>query len=254
MKLQLQHISQVFQNDHRQVSALQNINLEVKNGEFVCLVGPSGCGKSTLLNLIAGLSKPTAGQISFSGNLGFMFQEPTLFPWLKAQDNIGFGLSMANTPPPLVKQKVRQYLKMVHLQNFGEAYPHQLSGGMKQRVALARTLILNPDLLLMDEPFANLDAQTREMLYLELQNLWQATRPAIIFVTHNVREAVCLGDRVIVFTSRPGRLKKEFKVTLPRPRDLGNLEVIKISNQIQGVLKAEVLKALKQMERDEKRN
>ena len=248
MKWQIQNISKEFRQDNGIVAALSDISLRILPGEFVCFVGPSGCGKSTLLNLIAGLEKPTSGNICIEGKLGLMFQEPTLFPWLKVKDNVAFGLKIAQEDKEEIKKKVDYYLKLVHLKPFQEAYPHELSGGMKQRVALARTLILDPDILLMDEPFASLDAQTREILYLELQEIWKITKKTILFVTHNVREAVCLGDRVLVFTARPGRIKKEFKINLPRPRDLGNLEVIKISNEIKEELKEEIDKVIKEME------
>jgi NitT/TauT family transport system ATP-binding protein len=200
------------------------------------------------------LVDPTSGRIQFSGKLGFMFQEPTLFPWLKVRDNVAFGLKIAKEKMTVIQEKVDYYLRLVHLKAFEYAYPHELSGGMKQRVALARTLIMEPDILLMDEPFAALDAQTREILYEELQEIWQMTKKTVVFVTHNVREAVCLGDRVQVFTARPGRIKREFKVDLARPRDLGNLEVIKISNNIKEELKVEIEQVVKEMESYERKN
>lgn len=254
MRLQIQNISKKFKNDEGYLEALSDIDLEIKPGEFICFVGPSGCGKSTLLNLIAGLENPTSGNIVLEGKLGFMFQEPTLFPWLKVKDNVAFGLKIAKENKQSIFKKIDYYLKLIHLKSFRDAYPHELSGGMKQRVALARTLILEPDILLMDEPFAALDAQTREILYTELQEIWRITKKTIIFVTHNVREAVCLGEKVLVFTARPGRIKKEFKINLPRPRDLGNLEVIKISNEIHGELKEEIEKVIREMEYYEEKN
>ncbi|MBU0597692.1 ABC transporter ATP-binding protein [Patescibacteria group bacterium] len=252
MKLQIRNINKKFNNNGHSIEALDNINMEISYGEFVCLVGPSGCGKSTLLNIIAGLSTPSQGRIIKQGQPGFMFQEPTLFPWLKVKDNVAFGLKNLHQEKTAIKEKVDHYLKMVHLSGFENAYPHELSGGMKQRTALARTLILDPPILLMDEPFAALDAQTREIMYTELQEIWRITKKTIVFVTHNVREAVCLGDRVLVFTARPGRIKKEFFINLPRPRDLGNLEVIKISNAIHEELKEEVEKFRQEMETHEK--
>lgn len=247
MKLQIKNISKKFKAQSGYVGALEKINLEVKSGEFVCLVGPSGCGKSTLLNLIAGLEKPDEGEIKIEGKIGLMFQEPALFPWLKVKDNVGFGLKIKKTKKEEKEKLVDKYLEMVHLSSFAEAYPHELSGGMKQRTALARTLILEPDILLMDEPFASLDAQTREMLYKELQEIWHLTKKTIVFVTHNVREAVCLGDRTEVFTAQPGRIKKEFKVNLERPRNLGDLKVISISNEIMKELKEEIEKVINEM-------
>lgn len=249
MKLQIKNISKKFKTSKGFTGALKNINLNVSQGEFVCLVGPSGCGKSTLLNLIAGLEKQDYGTIKSQGKIGLMFQEPALFPWLKVKDNISFGLKIKKINKEKINELVDEHLKLVQLSHFKEAYPHELSGGMKQRVALARTLILNPDILLMDEPFAALDAQTREILYKDLQNIWRMTKKTIVFVTHNVREAVCLGDRIEVFSARPGTIKKEFRVNLKRPRDLGNLELIKISNQIMSVLKVEIDKVQKELEK-----
>jgi len=251
MKLQIQNISKQFKKDNDFVGALTDINLEARPGEFICLVGPSGCGKSTLLNLIAGFTEPTSGDILLEGKVGFIFQEPTLFPWLKVKDNIAFGLKIKKEDKKKIEEGIDGYLRLTHLKAFKEAYPHELSGGMKQRVALARALILGPDILLMDEPFASLDAQTREIFYEDLQDIWQMTKKTIIFVTHNVSEAVYLGDRVLVFTARPGKIKKEFKINLPRPRDLGDFEVIKISNQIKNELKEEIEKVIKEMEQYE---
>jgi NitT/TauT family transport system ATP-binding protein len=242
MKLQIQNINKYFRLNGDKISALSEISLSVSPGEFICLVGPSGCGKTTLLNLIAGLDIPSSGEIDIEGKLGFMFQEPTLFPWLNVENNIAFGLKILRRKNNEINDKVSYFLDLVHLNQFRKAYPHELSGGMKQRVALARNLILDPDILLMDEPFTALDAQTRELLYEELQLIWQKTKKTIIFVTHNVREAVVLGDRVIILTARPGKIKNIIDVKLPRPRDIGNLSVIKTSNLINIQLKEEVNK------------
>ncbi|MFA6304918.1 MAG: ABC transporter ATP-binding protein [Patescibacteria group bacterium] len=252
MKLQVKNINKTFAGESGKIQALTDINLDLQEGEFVCLVGPSGCGKSTLLNIIAGLAPIDSGKIEFAGKLGFMFQEPTLFPWLKVKDNIAFGLKILKKSKEKINEVVDYFLELTHLSNFKEAYPHELSGGMKQRVALARTLALKPDILLMDEPFAALDAQTREMLYKELQEIWQFSKKTILFVTHNVREAVVLGDRVLVFTARPGQIKKEFKINLPRPRDINDIEVAKISNAINQELKTEVAKVVNELEHYEK--
>jgi len=246
MKLLLNNLNKGFWQNGNFIPVLSNINLEVKEGEFVCLVGPSGCGKSTLLNIIARLDWKDSGFLKVEGKVGLMFQEPHLFPWLKVKDNIAFGLKILKRDKKEIEEKVARFLKMIHLEKFKNAYPYELSGGMKQRVALARTLILEPDILLMDEPFAALDAQTREILYGELQEIWRMTKKTIIFVTHNVREAVCLGERVLVFTARPGSFKKEFRINLPRPRDLSDLAVIEISNEIKKELKEEVEKAIKE--------
>jgi NitT/TauT family transport system ATP-binding protein len=228
--------------------ALQNIDLEIEQGEFVTIVGPSGCGKSTLLHLIAGLDRPTTGEISVDGNpvTGpgtdriLLFQELGLFPWLTVRQNVEFGLKMAGVSKLERKDRARFFLRMVHLSHFEDHYMHQLSGGMKQRVALARSLALKPKILLMDEPFAALDAQTRDMLHDELERIWKETAPTIVFVTHNVREAVRLGDRVLLMSFRPGRIKRQFQVKLHRPRHVEDSDVAHLSKEILGQLKEEI--------------
>jgi len=235
--LRLQHINKRYGHGSDTVDVLEDISLDVATGEFVCIVGPSGCGKSTLLNVIAGLERATSGTVERGEKVGFMFQEPTLFPWLKVKDNVAFGLRMLRLPREEIEDRVQRYLSLVRLTDFRNAYPRQLSGGMKQRVALARMLAIDPDVLLMDEPFAALDAQTREDLYLELQDVWQRTGKTIVFITHNVREAVCLGDRVLVFSQRPGRIKREFRIDIPRPREIGNLNVAQLAQAVHDELK-----------------
>lgn len=251
LKLQLKNVSRVFQTPTGDtITAVQNISMEIRQGEFVCLVGPSGCGKSTLLMLIAGLQKPDVGEILLDGkpiedpgrDRSIIFQEPALFPWLTVQQNVEFGLKLEGIPKWERAEIAIQHLKKVHLLKFRNTYVSRLSGGMKQRVALARGLVMDPDILLMDEPFAALDAQTRDLLHAELQTLWQETHKTIIFVTHNVREAVCLGDRVAVFTAHPGTLKKEFLVDLPRPRQIEDPSLIQMVRPILDELKIEVEK------------
>jgi NitT/TauT family transport system ATP-binding protein len=206
--------------------ALDRVDLTVDEGQFVCLVGPSGCGKSTLLNLVAGLEQPDAGIVSLDGkpitgpgpDRSLMFQDSALFPWLSVRKNVEFGLELARWPRDDWAARVETYLKKVHLWRFRDAYVHELSGGMRQRVALARALAPEPRVLLMDEPFAALDAQTRDVLHVELEEIWRATRKTVLFVTHNVREAVRLGDRVIVLATRPGRIKLDARIDLARPR------------------------------------
>jgi len=228
--------------------ALQNIDLEIEQGEFVCIVGPSGCGKSTLLHLLAGLDRPTTGEIRVDGNIVqgpgtdriLIFQELGLFPWLTVRQNVEFGLKMAGMPRAERKDRARVFLRLVHLSHFEDHYVHQISGGMKQRVALARSLALRPKILLMDEPFAALDAQTRDMLHDELERLWKETSPTIVFVTHNVREAVRLGDRVLLMSFRPGRIKSQFEVALPRPRHVEDQDVARLSKEILGQLREEI--------------
>ncbi|MCL5290965.1 MAG: ABC transporter ATP-binding protein [Actinobacteria bacterium] len=254
MKIKLTDIAKTFPSKNGTLTALEEINLEISEGEFVCLVGPSGCGKSTLLNIIAGFDRPDEGSLVTNGRPAngartscvMIFQEPALFPWLTARKNVEFGLKMAGMPKKERTERALAYLKMVHLSRFVNSNIHELSGGMKQRVALARALALNPDVLLMDEPFAALDAQTRDMLHEELTEIWSKTKKTILFVTHNVREAVHLGDRVLVLSARPGRIKSEFKIDLVRPRDPANPDVGRITSLIMKELKEEVEKIAKE--------
>ena len=232
--------------------ALDNINLQVRAGEFLCIVGPSGCGKSTLLHLIAGLHAQTSGQVLIDGHPVdgpgtdriLIFQDHGLFPWLTVSENVEFGMKMKGVPKAERREKVRHYLKLVHLAKFEKSYIHQLSGGMRQRVAIARALATEPDVLLMDEPFAALDAQTRDLLHDELERIWSETGRTIIFVTHNVREAVRLGDRVVLLTFRPGRVKSEFPVSLPRPRSLEDPEVALAARAVLDELREEINRSL----------
>jgi NitT/TauT family transport system ATP-binding protein len=242
--------------------ALQNIDLEIEQGEFVCIVGPSGCGKSTLLHLIAGLDRPTTGQIEVDGSPVkgpgtdriLLFQELGLFPWLTVRQNVEFGLKMAGVSKIERRDRARVFLRMVHLSHFEEHYIHQLSGGMRQRVALARSLALRPKILLMDEPFAALDAQTRDMLHDELERIWKETAPTIVFVTHNVREAVRLGDRVLLMSFRPGRIKSQFQINLQRPRHVEDSDVAYLSKEILGQLREEIDRSFNaEYSREEKR-
>jgi len=251
-KLRLSGVSRSFPTPRGTLVALENINLEVSEGEFLCLVGPSGCGKSTLLNLMAGLDQPTSGEIWMDGrrikgpgtDRLVIFQELGLFPWLTVQENVEFGLRMQGLPKRERRARSQQYLRLVHLSGFETSYVHQLSGGMKQRVALARSLVTEPDVLLMDEPFAALDAQTRDLLHEELARLWAETGKTIVFVTHNVREAVRLGGRVILLTFRPGRIKSQFIITLPRPRHLEDPELALTAREVLAQLKEEINKAV----------
>ena len=242
--------------------ALQNIDLEIEQGEFVCIVGPSGCGKSTLLHLLAGLDRPTTGEITVDGSPVkgpgtdriLLFQELGLFPWLNVRQNVEFGLKMAGVSKQERKDRARYFIRMVHLSHFEDHFMHQLSGGMRQRVALARSLALKPKILLMDEPFAALDAQTRDMLHDELERIWKETAPTIVFVTHNVREAVRLGDRVLLMSFRPGRIKSQFQVALDRPRHVEDSDVACLSKEILGQLREEIDRSFNaEYSREEKR-
>jgi NitT/TauT family transport system ATP-binding protein len=246
-KLAIEDVSKSFKGASGPVLALDRVSLQVAEGEFVCLVGASGCGKSTLLNIIAGLEKPDSGAVKADGKAVtgpgrerlVMFQEAALFPWLNVLGNVLFGLKLK---PNLRNQDRRDiakyYLELVGLTRFQHANIHELSGGMKQRVALARALAPNPRVLLMDEPFAALDALTREQLYGDLQRIWKARNKTIVFVTHNVREAVCLGDRVLLFSPHPGRIQEEFLIKLPRPRDLNSVELAEYASRIMHSLRA----------------
>lgn len=258
-KLQLENISRSFPTPGGTLMALENINFAVKEGEFLCMVGPSGCGKSTLLNIMAGLDRPTSGDIwthgrrlegPVTGHI-LIFQELGLFPWLSALENVEFGLRMKGMAEQERRERARQYLRLVHLSRFERSYLHQLSGGMKQRVALARALAMEPEVLLMDEPFAALDAQTRDRLHDELERIWQETNSTIVFVTHNVREAVRLGDRVLLLTFRPGRIKSAFFVELPRPRHMDDPELAVVSRNLLGQLRDEIDRAVEEEYRDE---
>jgi NitT/TauT family transport system ATP-binding protein len=240
-KLAIENVSKSFKSATGLVQALDRVSLQVAEGEFVCIVGASGCGKSTLLNIIAGLEKPDQGVVKADGKPVttpgrerlVMFQEPALFPWLNVLGNVLFGLKLK---PNLTNKDrldiAKYYLELVSLSRFELANIHELSGGMKQRVALARALAPNPRVLLMDEPFAALDALTREQLYGDLQRIWKARNKTIVFVTHNVREAVCLGDRVVLFSPHPGRIQEQFVIDLPRPRDLNSVELAEYASRI----------------------
>lgn len=254
MKLSIECVSKEFETPQRtKILALDNISIQIQPGEFVCFVGPSGCGKTTLLNIIAGLDCPTNGKLKRNGveitgpgnDRVVIFQEAALFPWLNVIQNVEFGL-VGRMEKTKREEISRALLNLVHLKRFEKSYVHQLSGGMKSRVAIARALALNPSVLLMDEPFATLDAQTRDLLHEEIQDIWEKTKQTVIFVTHNVREAVRLGDRVFVFTARPGKVKKEFKINLPRPRDINSEEIAIYARQIQQELREEIEKVLKE--------
>lgn len=245
-KLVVENVSKVFVTKRGNTEALVDISLVVQPAEFVCLVGRSGSGKSTLLNLIAGLEKPGRGRVLADGDpvagpgadRMMMFQEPALFPWLDVMGNVLFGLKLKPGITPSERREVAEfYLRLVGLEKFMHANIHELSGGMKQRVALARALAPNPQVLLMDEPFAALDALTREQFYDDIQRIWREHKKTIVLVTHNVREAACLGDRVLVFSKHPGRIAHEFIIGLARPRDINSVTVANYAMVITRALK-----------------
>lgn len=251
-KIDLKNVSKIFITKTGITHALDNISITVEDGEFLCIVGPSGCGKSTFLNVISGLTIPDNGKVliddleinSPGPDRVVMFQEPALFPWLNVLQNIAFGLIMSGMTKEEAFERARALLRIIHLSKFEQSWIHELSGGMRQRVALARALALDPGVLLMDEPFAALDAQTRDMLHEELEMLWLETGKTIVFVTHNVREAVRLGNRVILMTARTGKIKREYEVKLLRPRHMEDEEIMKIVRTIRDDLTEEVLKVV----------
>jgi NitT/TauT family transport system ATP-binding protein len=245
--LTVSNVSRRFVTSRHDTTALQDISFDIKQGEFICIVGPSGCGKSTLLNLVAGLDHPTEGVLLFDGKpitgsgaeRVVVFQEAALYPWLNVRANVEFGLKMKGVPSKDRRPIVDKYLELVNLTKFEKAFVHELSGGMKQRVQLARALAVEPRMLLMDEPFAALDAQTRDVLQLELQDIWARTGSTIFFITHNVREAALLADRVFVMTPGPGRIKAEIPVGLQRPRALDTHAVVDFASEIRQALQHE---------------
>jgi NitT/TauT family transport system ATP-binding protein len=252
--ISLRGVSQKFRpnNSGPQLVALDNINLEIKPGEFLCIVGPSGCGKSSLLNLIAGLAFPSEGEVQLDGQRVtgpgtdriLIFQEHGLFPWLTVRQNVEFGLRMLGVKRKERRERADHYLRLVHLTAFRDSYIHQLSGGMRQRVAIARALATEPKILLLDEPFAALDSQTRDMLHDELERLWRETGCTIVFVTHNVRESVRLGDRVLLMSFRPGTIKQEFTVNMSRPRHIEETRVATLASEIRDQLRDDINKAM----------
>ncbi|PWM79358.1 MAG: nitrate ABC transporter ATP-binding protein [Phascolarctobacterium sp.] len=224
MKLVIENVSKTFKaRSGKALPVLKDINLTVNEEEFVALVGPSGCGKSTLLNITAGLLAPTEGSVHFTHlpenhipRTGIVFQETGLFPWRSVYDNIAFGLEAAGVPKDEQKERISHYISLVGLNGFEKALPHHLSGGMRQRVGIARALVINPDLLLMDEPFSALDAQTRTIMQEELVTLWDKTRLSTLYVTHNIQEAVMLADRVVLLSRRPGKINRILTIAIPR--------------------------------------
>ncbi len=238
--VEVREVTKTFGRGAGAVNALDGLRLTVSPGEFVCIVGASGCGKSTLLNVVAGLDAPTSGSVKTDGRVGLMFQESALFPWLTAAENVALPLRLNGSAKDDRRHRAEELLASVHLAGQGHKRPHELSGGMRQRVALARALAQEADVLLMDEPFGALDAMTRDLLHDELEQIWLDRRMAVIFVTHNVREAVRLGDRVVLLTSRPGRVAQSFNIELDRPRRIDSTEVSEVASLITDQLRAEV--------------
>ena len=240
----------------REVVALEAVSFAVRHGEFLVIIGPSGCGKSTLLMLLAGLEMPTSGSITYAGQpitgpdaeRSLIFQQPSLFPWLSAMDNVAFGLRLKGMGRKERRQRAEQFLRQVGLREFAAKHPHELSGGMQQRAAIARALCLGADVLLMDEPFAALDVQTRFQMQSFLLDIWQGSGKTVVFVTHHIDEAVYLADRVLILTARPGRLLDSVSITMPRPRNVISPDFERYRALFVERLRAEVMKAFQEQE------
>ena len=248
MILSIKHLTKAFPTEDRDLIAIQDFNLDIEEGEFVCVLGPSGCGKTTLLRIIAGLDTPTSGEILFEGkpikgpgsDRGMVFQEFALFPWRNVRKNIEFGLEVRRVPAEERSKTADKYIELVGLKGFEKAYPWSLSGGMKQRVGIARALANNPEILLMDEPFGALDAQTRNQMQKELLRIWSEAKKTVVFVTHSVDEAVYLADRIVLMTSRPATLRGIIKIPWPRPRERASVEFAQLRKDILAQLEREV--------------
>ncbi|WP_342381253.1 ABC transporter ATP-binding protein [Myxococcus stipitatus] len=238
--LSIHHVHVRFSTPSRELTVLEGVDLEVHEGEFVCLLGPSGCGKSTLLNVVGGFLKPTSGEVFFQGErvVGpdprriFVFQERGVFPWLTVEGNIAFGLFKLTEAQR--RERVAHYVKLVGLTGFEQAWPHELSGGMKQRVEVARALAANPEVLYLDEPFGALDSITRHSMRSELLRLWEAERKTVLFVTHDIEEALQLADRVVVMSAKPGKVRRIVEVDVPRPRDISSARYLELRNSLLG--------------------
>lgn len=225
-KIKIDQLTKIFYKRNESVEALKNISLDIKDGEFVCLLGPSGCGKTTLLRILAGLETPSTGEINIQPSdknnplQSMVFQERGVIPWMTVEDNVAFGLKMRHLPKKVIKEQTQYYLKKVGLEKFAKLYPKELSGGMKQRVSIARAFANDPEILLMDEPFAALDEQNKFILQDELLSIWQETKKTVLFITHSIDEAMLLSDRILLMSSQPGQIVKEKLIDLPRPRKI----------------------------------
>ncbi|MBN9042516.1 MAG: ABC transporter ATP-binding protein [Rhizobiales bacterium] len=229
-KIRIRDLGKTFSLGQTEVTALTKVNLDVTAGEFICIVGPSGCGKTTLLRILAELEAPTQGEVLIARDdpsaplSSMIFQESSIFPWMTIRDNVAYGLRLRGVDDTQINKVVTHFIKLAGLERFADAYPHQLSGGMKQRASVARAFSNDPEILLMDEPFAALDEQNKALLQEELLRIWSETRKTVVFITHSIDEALVLSDRVLVMSARPGRLKAEFKVDFPRPRRVYDLK------------------------------
>ncbi|MCM3667410.1 ABC transporter ATP-binding protein [Mesobacillus maritimus] len=252
MFIEIKNIQKQFiDKENKPITVLKDINLQVQKGEFVSILGPSGCGKSTLLSIVAGLTKANSGEVIVNEtqvrkpgkDRGMVFQQAALFPWLNVLENVTFPLKKEMSKKD-ANEQAKKYLQMVQLSNYLHHYPHELSGGMQQRVAIARALAMNPDTLLMDEPFGALDEQTRSRLHGQLETIWTETKKTILFVTHSISESIKLSDRIIVMGTKPGTILQDIRVDLPRPREQYKKEMLEIEEHIMGYLKKEIDKVV----------
>ena len=247
-KIRVDRVTKLFSTDDSEILAVDDVSMDIRLGEFLCILGASGCGKTILLNMMAGLLPPTRGQILIDdravegpGNdRTFVFQEYALFPWMTVLENVAFGLESRGVGQEERQDSARKILENMGLGEFVDAFPHAISGGMKQRVSIARALAVNPEIILMDEPFAALDAQSRLILQKELLSIWEVLKKTVVFVTHNIEEAMLLSDRIAIMTARPGKIKKVVEVSLPRPRDIASLEYLIILKEVQQLISEEI--------------
>lgn len=255
-KIRITGLTKLFRTGHTSVTALAEVNLTVPDGQFLCVVGPSGCGKTTMLRIMGGLETPTSGEVAVSRRdkgkpiNSMIFQEHAIFPWLTVRDNVSYGLRMRGISRSEARDSADEYVRKVGLARFASAFPHQLSGGMKQRVSIARAFANDPEILLMDEPFASLDEQTKILLQEELLRIWEETRKTVVYVTHSIDEAIVMGDRILVFTAHPGHVKAEVNIDFPRPRGVYELKANpkfgEMAFHVWGLLRDEVMKAKEQ--------
>ncbi|NNE09485.1 MAG: ABC transporter ATP-binding protein [Gemmatimonadetes bacterium] len=256
MGFQCKDLGVTYKTQNGELEALTDVSFSVRDHEFVCLVGPSGCGKSTILKLVAGLLEPTLGTIAFDTvpangrpRNAMVFQEHGVFPWMNVIDNVAFGLEIRGVPREERRAIARRFIARVGLSHFEESHPHELSVGMRQRVSIARAFVNDPEILLMDEPFGSLDAMTKMVMTEELMGIWSRQRKQVLYVTHDIEEAIMLGDRILVMTGRPGRIREEIEIRLPRPRDLrdrDSAEIVKIKEHVWEILEEEVRSGLRE--------
>jgi len=256
-KITIRNLGKVFHTRKGAIRALEAVNVDVADGEFLCLVGPSGCGKTTLLRILAGLELQSVGEVLVRRAepnkplTSMVFQENSVLPWMTVRSNVGYGLRLRGIPVEEQRRTVAKYIKLVGLDGYEDAYPHQLSGGMKQRVSVARAFATDPELLLMDEPFASLDEPNKLLLQEELRRIWEGMDKTVVYITHSIEEAVYLSDRVVVMTAGPGTVKEEIRVNLPRPRSLDEVRThphfIDLMDRVWRLLREEVLKSREQL-------